>query len=145
MTGNARDAVASVRIAAGREAIWTALTTPEQIEKYFLGTHVTSTWEVGTPITFAGEWQGKHYQDHGIVLAAEPPELLRVSHYSPLSGKPDVPENYHTVEYRIENDNDNTSFVTITQGNNTSEGEAAESEKTWLLVLTNLKELLEAS
>ena len=144
MTGKARDAVASVKIAASREAIWSALTTPEKIKKYFLGTQVKTTWEVGSPIYFSGEWHGKPYEDHGVVLVFEPPEILRVSHYSPLSGKPDVPENYHIVEYRIDDGGNNTSSVTITQGNNTSEGEAAESEKTWRLVLASLKELLEA-
>jgi hypothetical protein len=66
-----------------------------------------------------------------------------MSHYSPLSGKPDIPENYHTVEYRLEEDAGGTG-VTITQGNNSNEAEVTESEKTWQLVLANLKELLEA-
>lgn len=143
MTNHARDAVASAKIAASREEVWTALTSPELIKQYFLGTHVETTWEVGSPITFSGEWQGKRYQDHGAILAAEPPQLLRISHYSPLSGKPDVPENYHSVEYRITDDGDGASLVTITQGNNASEAEAAESEKTWQLILGNLKDLLE--
>ncbi|WP_136611004.1 SRPBCC family protein [Sinomonas albida] len=143
MTNHARDAVASAKIAASREEVWTALTSPELIKQYFLGTHVETTWEVGSPITFSGEWQGRRYQDHGAILAAEPPQLLRISHYSPLSGKPDIPENYHSVEYRITDDGDGASLVTITQGNNASEGEAAESEKTWQLILGNLRGLLE--
>ncbi|MEA5455014.1 SRPBCC domain-containing protein [Sinomonas sp. JGH33] len=142
MTNIVRDAVASTTVAATRESVWEALTTPEQIKKYLFGSDVQSTWEVGGPITFAGEWQGKQYQDHGVILDAEPPGLLRISHYSPLSGKPDIPENYHTVEYRIEQEGD-ASKVTITQGNNSNEAEVTESEKTWQLVLANLKDLLE--
>jgi uncharacterized protein YndB with AHSA1/START domain len=143
MTDSARDAMASATIAASPEAVWDALTNPDQIKKYFLGTNVETTWETGSRITFSGEWQGKEYQDHGQILHFEPPRRLRISHYSPLSGKPDIPENYHTVEYRVEDDGDGTSRVTIIQGNNSSEGEAAESEKTWRLVLGNLKELLD--
>ncbi|WP_138416694.1 SRPBCC family protein [Sinomonas gamaensis] len=143
MTDSARDAMASATIAASPEAVWDALTNPDQIKKYFLGTNVETTWETGSRITFSGEWQGKEYQDHGQILHFEPPRRLRISHYSPLSGKPDIPENYHTVEYRVEDDGDGTTRVTIIQGNNSSEGEAAESEKTWRLVLGNLKELLD--
>jgi uncharacterized protein YndB with AHSA1/START domain len=143
MTDTVRDAVASTTISASRERVWKALTSPGEIKKYLFGSDVESTWEVGSPITFSGEWQGKQYQDHGMILDSEPLTHLRMSHYSPLSGKPDIPENYHTVEYRLEEDLDGTS-VTITQGNNSNEAEVSESEKTWQLVLANLKELLEA-
>jgi hypothetical protein len=76
------------------------------------------------------------------VLKIRPPELLRISHYSPLTGLPDVPENYHIVEYRVEPMGEET-LVSITQSNNKSEGEVEESARTWDLVLGNLKELLE--
>jgi uncharacterized protein YndB with AHSA1/START domain len=143
MADSTRDALASATIAASPEAVWDALTNPDQIKKYFLGTNVETTWEVGSRITFSGEWQGKQYKDHGEILDFEPPRRLRISHYSPLNGKPDIPENYHTVEYRVEDDRDGASRVTIIQANNSSEGEAVESEKTWRLVLGNLKELLD--
>jgi uncharacterized protein YndB with AHSA1/START domain len=143
MADSTRDALASATIAASPEAVWDALTNPDQIKKFFLGTNVETTWEVGSRITFSGEWQGKQYKDHGEILDFEPPRRLRISHYSPLSGKPDIPENYHTVEYRVEDDRDGASRVTIIQANNSSEGEAVESEKTWRLVLGNLKELLD--
>ncbi|HKU12015.1 MAG TPA: SRPBCC domain-containing protein [Sinomonas sp.] len=143
MTDTVRDAVASTSISASRETVWEALTSPRQIREYFLGAEVESTWQVGSPVTFAGEWQGKPYRDHGVVLASEPPRLLRISHFSPLSGKADVPENYHTVEYQVEELGDGVR-VTITQGNNKNDAEVTESEKTWQLVLSNLKELLES-
>jgi uncharacterized protein YndB with AHSA1/START domain len=136
------DAVASETIEASPEAVWTALTTPAVIEQYFLGTHVSTSWREGEPITFSGEWQGKSYEDKGTVLKIRPPELLRISHYSPLTGLPDVPENYHVVEYRVEPMGEET-LVSITQSNNKSEGEVEESARTWDLVLGNLKELLE--
>ena len=137
----ARDAVTSLTIEARPDRVWEALTSPDQIKEYFLGTDAESTWEVGSPITFKGEWQGVRYEDHGEILASEPPTLLRITHYSPLSGKPDLAENYHTVEYRID-EVPAGSNVTITQGNNSSEDEARESEKTWRIVLGNLRDYL---
>jgi uncharacterized protein YndB with AHSA1/START domain len=74
--------------------VWKALTDPEIVKQYFLGTNVTTTWREGEPVTFAGEWKGKSYEDKGIVLENRHEELLRITHYSPLTGLPDAPENY---------------------------------------------------
>jgi uncharacterized protein YndB with AHSA1/START domain len=142
MNDQIRDAVASIVVAAPAERVWKALTDPDDVREYFLGTNVRSTWREGDPVTFAGEWKGKTYEDKGVVLANRPNELLRISHYSPLTGLPDVPENYHTVEYRLDPRADGTE-VSITQGNNRSESEADESTKLWDMVLGNLKEYLE--
>jgi uncharacterized protein YndB with AHSA1/START domain len=142
MSDQIGDAVASILVAAPAGRVWTALTDPDIVKEYFLGTHVASTWREGDPVTFTGEWKGKSYQDKGIVLENRPNELLRISHYSPLTGLPDVPENYHTVEYRLTVQPGGTQ-VTITQGNNKSDSEADESAKLWEMVLGNLKELLE--
>jgi len=87
------EAVASQLISAPPGQVWNALTDPTVIKKYFLGTEVTTSWRVGEPITFKGEWQGKHYEDKGVVLSHEPEHRLSISHYSPLTGLPDVPEN----------------------------------------------------
>jgi uncharacterized protein YndB with AHSA1/START domain len=115
-----RDAEASIVVPAQRERVWKALTDPADVKEYFLGTRVTSTWLVGEPVTFEGEWQGKTYRDTGTVLEVRPNELLRITHYSPLSGLPDEPENYHTVDFGLEPVAAGTR-VTIIQGNNKSE------------------------
>ncbi|MFC9332175.1 SRPBCC domain-containing protein [Arthrobacter sp. NPDC057009] len=142
MDKQVREARASVVVAAAPERVWAALTDPADVREYFLGTHVTSTWREGEPVTFEGEWQGKSYRDKGTVLEARPNELLRITHYSPLSGLPDEPDSYHTVEYGLEPVAEGTR-VSITQGNNRSDDEAAESEKLWGMVLGNLKQYLE--
>lgn len=142
MNAQIKDAEASVLVEAPRSRVWKALTDPGIVRQYFLGTNVTTTWREGDPVTFAGEWKGKSYEDKGIVLENRREELLRITHYSPLTGLPDVPENYHTVEYRLI-EQPNGTEITITQGNNKSDSEAEESAKLWEMVLGNLKELLE--
>ena len=142
MNDQIKDAEASILVEAPRSRVWKALTDPEIVKQYFLGTNVTTTWQEGDPVTFAGEWKGKSYEDKGIVLENRHQELLRITHYSPLTGLPDAPENYHTVEYRLDEKPEGTQ-VTITQGNNKSDSEAEESTKLWEMVLGNLKELLE--
>jgi hypothetical protein len=68
--------------------------------------------------------------------------MLKVTHYSPLSGLVDVPENYHVVTYVLSQADDKTT-LTITQENNKDQVEVDESEKTWTMMLGGLKTLLE--
>ncbi|MEV7604559.1 SRPBCC domain-containing protein [Paenarthrobacter sp. NPDC089322] len=143
MSGQVPDAQASTIIRADRDVVWKALTEPSLIKQYFLGTTVESSWKVGEPITYSGEYNGKRYEDKGIILAFEPPTVLKTSHYSPASGLPDVPRNYHWVEYRLGPSSEGTT-VTITQGNNKGAEEVEQSKATWRLVLQNLKEFLES-
>jgi hypothetical protein len=64
------------------------------------------------------------------------------THWSPLSGVPDSPENYHTVSYHL-SEKDGKAEVTITQDNNASEEEQMHSEQNWRQVLEGMKKMLE--
>ena len=97
---------------------------------------------MGHPITFSGVWKGKPYEDKGQILAYDPPQVLKVTHYSPLSGQPDVPENYHTVTYAVSPMGE-YSRLTITQENNRDQAEVEESQKTWKAILEGLKYAVE--
>ena len=105
-------------------------------------TDVISDWKVGSPIVYKGDWQGKPFEDKGQILEFEPEELLVSTHWSPLSGVPDLPEYYHTVTYRL-SESDGKTEVTIHQDKNASEEEKADSEANWKAFLDGLKKLLE--
>jgi len=137
-------ASASVTIYASPEHVWTALTDPAIIKQYLFGSEVTSDWRVGSSITYAGEYDGKKYEDHGQIREIEPPRLLRSAHFSPLSGQPDIPENYHTVTYTLERVGPRTTLV-LTQDNNSSEDEAAHSAGNWKQMLDSLKSVVEST
>ena len=53
----------SVTIRAPIEEVWNALTTPEQIKRWFFGVDTETDWQVGSPLVHRGEWQGKRYED----------------------------------------------------------------------------------
>jgi len=135
-------ATATTTIDAPVSKVWQALVTPEMIKQYLFDTDVISDWNVGSPIIYRGEWEGKPFEDKGKILEIEPEKTLKSTHWSPLSGVPDTPENYHTVTYTLTEQGDSTE-VTITQDNNASEGEKAHSEKNWQTVLDGMKKLLE--
>ena len=135
-------AKATTTINAPVSKVWQALVNPELIKQYLFNTDVISDWKVGSPIVYKGEWEGKPFEDKGEILEIAPERLLRSTHWSPLSGVPDIPENYHTVTYTLADKGDSTE-VTITQDNNATEEEKAHSEKNWRTVLEGMKTLLE--
>jgi len=137
-------ATAETDVHATPEQVWAALVDPGMIAKYMFGTRVETDWRPGSPITWSGEYQGRQYRDHGQVLEVEPNRLLRVTHFSPLTGQPDTPENYHQVTYRLTGDGDHT-HVTLSQDNNSSPDEAEHSRANWDMMLQGLKQTVEAS
>jgi uncharacterized protein YndB with AHSA1/START domain len=96
--------------------IWKALTTPALLKKYFMGSDIESDFKVGSPITFRGNFKGKDYEDKGEIKAADQDRRLAFSHYSPLSGQPDTPENYHLISLELVPAGSVTT-VTLTQSN----------------------------
>jgi len=135
-------AKASTTIDAPIERVWDALTNPELIKQFMFGTEAVSDWKVGKGIIWKGVWQGKHYEDKGTILKMEAPHLLQYSHFSPLSGAPDVPENYHTLTYMLTAKGDKT-LVELSQDNNASDEEVQHSKGMWEQLLVSLKKVLE--
>ena len=139
---NKYTAKATSTINASVSKVWDALTKPELIKQYLFGTEVNTDWQVGSPITYRGVWEGKPYEDKGKVLEIEPRKRLVSTFWSALAGLPDTPENYKTVRYELAPEGDRTK-LTITQDNNATQEEATEAEKNWRMVLDGIKKLLE--
>jgi uncharacterized protein YndB with AHSA1/START domain len=133
----------SIRINAPVAAVWDALVNPATIKQYMFGTTAQSQWTPGSPITFKGEWQGRSYEDHGVIVRAERERVLEYTHFSPLAGLPDTPENYHTVTVELSPAGPGATAVTLSQDNNATEQAREHSEKNWAIMLAGLKKLLE--
>jgi uncharacterized protein YndB with AHSA1/START domain len=136
-------AQATITIDAPTSAVWKALTQPELIKQYLFGTTVTTDWQVGSPITYEGIWEGKAYKDKGRILEIEPEKLIVSTFWSALSGLPDVPENYQTIRYELSAQNKHTK-LTIIQDNNATQADADHSAQNWSMVLNGMKQLLES-
>jgi len=135
-------AEARVTINAAAANVWKALTTPELIKKYLMGTNVTSTWKVGGHIEYEGEYNGKIYHDKGVIKQLEPGKIFQNTYWSSMGGKEDKPENYNLVTYRLY-EADGKTTVTLTQDNIHSEKEKEHSAANWNMVLQKLKEVVE--
>jgi uncharacterized protein YndB with AHSA1/START domain len=129
-------------IRANADEVWQALTDPAAIEQYMFGAKVDSDWHEGSPITWRGEFRGTSFEDKGRILEMRRAKRLRYSHFSPLTGRPDAPENYHTVTIDLEGDGSDTR-VSLTQDNNLDERAVEHSEKNWATMLEGLKKYVE--
>lgn len=132
----------SVTINAPKAKVWNALVNPEAIKQYMFGTTAVSDWREGSAIVWKGEWQGKAYEDKGVILQFKPERTLQYSHFSPLAGLPDKPDNYHTVTIDLADAGDQTQ-VSLAQDNNQTEKERDDSGKNWAMMLAALKKFLE--
>jgi uncharacterized protein YndB with AHSA1/START domain len=135
-------AKASVIVNAPAAEVWKALVTPETVKQYMFGATVASEWRPGSPITWKGEWQGKPFEDKGVILAFEPRRRLQYSHFSPLSEQPDRPENYHTVTIDLAEEGPRTR-ISLTQDKNPTEEARRHSEANWGTMLAGLKKVVE--
>jgi uncharacterized protein YndB with AHSA1/START domain len=132
----------SIEIDAPIERVWHALTTPEEIRRWFFGVETESEWRAGSSIVHRGEYQGRPYEDKGEIVEIEPPTLLVHTHWSDMSGLPDQAEHYQRVTWSLE-DRDGTTVLTVGEENLPSEDAKRASEQSWPQALTALREVVE--
>ena len=134
---------AEISINASKSKVWEALTDLKILKQLYFGADIITDWKVGSPILYKGEWQGKSYEDKGTIIKYEREKLLVSTHWSPLSGVPDIPENYHTVTFELSGTKVGTQ-VSINQDNNASEEEKRQSDQFWNTLLEGLKKIVES-
>ena len=135
-------AEAETEIRATPAQVWTALTDPRQIKSFMFGTEVRTEWRQRSPITWSGEYQGKAYEDKGEIIEIEPERRLVVTHFSPLTGQDDVPENYHTLTYEL-SERRGVTHLSLRQDKKASREEAEHSTGMWERLLASLKMVVE--
>jgi uncharacterized protein YndB with AHSA1/START domain len=137
-------ATATATLHAAKGRVWQALVDPAAIKQYMFGADVVSDWREGSPIVWKGEWKGKPYEDKGVLLRVQPNEKLEYTHYSPLTGKPDVPDSYHTVTVTLADEGALTR-VSIAQDNNADDDAREHSETNWTAMLGGLRKYVEGN
>lgn len=137
-------ATAETDIQASPDRVWQGLTDPDMIQQYMFGSRVETDWQPGSPISWKGDYEGRGYEDKGEIVDIAENQRLVVTHFSPLSGQPDEPANYHTLSYQL-SPSGNGTHITLSQDNNGSEDEANHSRKNWEMVLAGLKKTVESA
>ncbi|MBC9912988.1 SRPBCC domain-containing protein [Chitinophaga varians] len=136
----------SVTIKASAATVWEMLTNPEKIGQWMMDSpvHVASSWEVGSPLVFTGDLHGYPYQNKGVILQLEPEKLLMYTHWSSLSKRPDEPEQYGTITFRLTSTTAGTA-LDFTQTNTGKYATDRHINYYWGTVLALIKRLCEAT
>ena len=134
---------AATTIHAPIARVWAALTDPAMIKQYLFGVDVVSDWREGSAIVWKGTYEGRAYEDKGTILKLEPERVLQYTHFSPLTGQPDLPEHYHTVTVELSSQDGGTA-ITLSQDNNPDEQTREHTAAFWQEMLERLKTLLES-
>lgn len=129
-------------IAAPPDLVWRALTNPALVKRWMFGTELVADFTPGSRIEWHGEYEGRAYEDHGEVLEVEPGRRLVVTHYSPLSGRPESPETAHTLTWVLEQHGSGTILL-LTQSGAHSEEEQRHDAENWAAALEALAEVVE--
>lgn len=137
----------SETVDASPSEVWDTVTRKTGV--MFMGTDVRTDWQEGHAITFKGEWKGKAFEDRGKVAVFDKGKEVAFTHFSPMSGKEDSPENYNLVSIELQPKGAATG-VTLTQSihrqaDEPSDEAVAEFEKNWKLMLAKLKNEAERS
>ena len=136
-------------VKAPPSAVWKALTTPSTLKQFFFGSDVSTDWRVGSPISFSGNWKGNPYEDKGNIQTFDRDQRLAFTHWSPLSGMDDTPENYHVVSFDLRPANGGTEVVLTQTNQNDAEPITPENRqeyaKNWTMVLEGLKIAVQAA
>jgi uncharacterized protein YndB with AHSA1/START domain len=136
--------VKSVEISTSIDQVWRALTDPEKITAWMVGTRVESTWEPCADITFTGTMPNfnKPYRDRGTLLAVAREKMLQYSHWSKMSRLPDLPQHRTIITFLLDPVDEKTR-LTVRHENFGSEAEHRHSNFFWNVALFTLKNLLE--
>jgi uncharacterized protein YndB with AHSA1/START domain len=137
----------SVTLNADRDKVWDALTNPQVTKKYMYNCEVTSDWKVGSPVLWKMDVDGREtVVVQGQVLSIEPKKHLAYTVFDPAMGIEDVPENYLTVSYELE-ERDGQTVLSVSQGDysRVAEGEKRYQDTlgSWDYALGGLKKAVE--
>jgi uncharacterized protein YndB with AHSA1/START domain len=84
------------------ERVFSALTSSEEILKYYPLKSVESDWVIGNPIVNKGEANGIPFTDFGVITELSAPNLFSYEYWSDNHGIERISVNQLTITYALE-------------------------------------------
>lgn len=104
----------TIAINAPMEFVWEVLTSRKFSVHYMFNCEVITTWEIGSPVEWKGNYNGYEAHQVGTVIEFTPFKRLTYSTFDPNFGLEDLPENYIHVTYELKKEDQKTTHLSIT-------------------------------
>jgi hypothetical protein len=134
--------ISAVTINAPIAKVWEALTQPELVKKWQMGSDLLTDWKVGSEIRFKNDVEGQILEQWGRVLEFTPYEIIKYTLFVPAPDLKDSPENYFTMSYVLSQNIDSVHLL-INQEDNRPGSVQDEPTGEENEILNALKALLE--
>jgi len=140
----------SIQIDAPSSKVWDALINPDKTKLYMFGCEAVSDWKLGSDLNWKCIVNGKAMVVViGKVVSFEPMKRLIYTVFDPNSNMENIPENYLTVTYLLE-EIEGKTYLRVSQGDysKVAEGERRYKEaynngEGWNPILLQIKGLVE--
>lgn len=119
-----------IKIYASKETVWKKLLSA-QFYQLSWGATLSTTWQIGSPVQFKGVWEDTVYTDKGVVQEFKENRFLKFSYWSSFWEAEDVPEEYCSISYSIDEIDKYTAVFTITQEGFRDETHYADTVELW--------------
>ena len=139
-----------ITIDAPAAKVWDALTKPEWTKQYMFGCEALSDWQPGSPLLWKGNFNGvEMVAVKGQVVSIDPGHSLVYTTIDPNNPAiSDLPENYLTVSYHLQ-EKDGHTLLGVSQGDYSTVADGPNRYKHtvdgggWDPLLVQIKQLLE--
>jgi uncharacterized protein YndB with AHSA1/START domain len=129
-------------IAADIGTVWELLTNPEKTSQLFWGSTVESDFKVGSPISWKGTWEGKPFEDRGVIKRVLPNSLIQYTHWSTASSTAEDAGSHNLLTFRLSKVKEGVRVVL--QHENIATLQMKEhSEGMWNQLLATMKKMAE--
>jgi uncharacterized protein YndB with AHSA1/START domain len=133
----------SINISASRECVYSALTSSEEIPKYFPLKEVESIWQIGSEVLYKGEVNGASFTDFGVIEELVSPSIYTYRYWSDNHGTERLPENHITISYLLSENVESTKLVVFQSNIKSRELYELMDKQVWDSLLGSLKEYAE--
>lgn len=135
--------ISVIKINAPVNKVWDALTKQELVKKWQYGSELITDWNMGSTIRFRAEWEGKVFEQWGVILDVVQNKMIRYSLFAPRPDLEDKPENYFIMNY-ILTEGENMVTLEIVQEDNRPDAKQSEPQGEENPILNGLKLLIES-
>ncbi|MBY4677417.1 SRPBCC family protein [Marinobacterium arenosum] len=132
-----------IKINAPKARVFQALTSSNEIPKYYPLNEVVSTWEVGSEVLYKGEINGSPFTDYGVIESLNEPGFYSYRYWSDNHGTERTSENYILISYALSEIPEGTELKLVQSNIRSEELYNLMETQVWDFLLGALKEYVE--